>query len=150
MWIVSNYGLAVLLCVITMFCWGSWGNTQKLASKTWRYEYFYWDYVIGVLIFSLISAFTFGSIGAEGRSFIPDLQQATWNNIGLAFAGGVIFNLSNITRMLEMIHNFLAVHYLFPPVFLMKSSYNGDMERRRATIFSISSTTPSISSCVLS
>lgn len=96
MWIVSNYGLAVLLCVITMFCWGSWGNTQKLASKTWRYEYFYWDYVIGVLIFSLISAFTFGSIGAEGRSFIPDLQQATWNNIGLAFAGGVIFNLSNI------------------------------------------------------
>lgn len=41
MWIVSNYGLAVLLCVITMFCWGSWGNTQKLASKTWRYEYFY-------------------------------------------------------------------------------------------------------------
>ena len=41
MWIVSNYGLAVLRCVITMFCWGSWGNTQKLASKTWRYEYFY-------------------------------------------------------------------------------------------------------------
>ena len=52
--------------------------------------------MIGVLMFSLISAFTFGSIGAEGRSFIPDLQQTTWNNIGLAFAGGVIFNLSNI------------------------------------------------------
>ena len=47
-------------------------------------------------MFSLISAFTFGSIGAEGRSLIPDLQQTTWNNIGLAFAGGVIFNLSNI------------------------------------------------------
>ena len=58
MYIVQNYPLAILFCVITMFCWGSWGNTQKLASTTWRYEYFYWDYVIGVLLFSLISAFT--------------------------------------------------------------------------------------------
>lgn len=96
MFIISNYGLAVVFCVITMFCWGSWGNTQKLASKTWRYEYFYWDYVIGVLLFSLLSAFTFGSIGTGGRPFFEDLGQATWGNIGLAFAGGVVFNLSNI------------------------------------------------------
>lgn len=96
MFIVSNYGLAVLLCVVTMFCWGSWGNTQKLASKTWRYEYFYWDYVIGVLIFSIISAFTLGSIGEEGRAFLPDLAQASGENMLLAFMGGVIFNLSNI------------------------------------------------------
>lgn len=96
MLVIHSYALAVFLCVITMFCWGSWGNTQKLAAKSWRYEYFYWDYVIGVLLFSIISAFTFGSIGIEGRSFLPDLAQATWGNIGLAFVGGVIFNLSNI------------------------------------------------------
>ena len=46
MYYCSNYLLAVLFCVVTMFCWGSWGNTQKLAGKTWRYELFYWDYVI--------------------------------------------------------------------------------------------------------
>jgi len=79
-----------------MLCWGSWGNTQKLAGKTWRYELFYWDYVIGVLLFSLINAFTLGSIGAAGRSFIPDLMQADLTNIGSAFLGGVIFNLANI------------------------------------------------------
>jgi glucose uptake protein len=79
-----------------MFCWGSWGNTQKLASKTWRYEFFYWDYVIGLLLFSVISAFTIGSIGSEGRSFLPDLAQADWENIGSAFLGGIIFNASNI------------------------------------------------------
>jgi glucose uptake protein len=79
-----------------MLCWGSWGNTQKLAGKTWRYELFYWDYVIGVLLFSLINAFTLGSIGAAGRSFIPDLMQADITNIGSAFIGGVIFNLANI------------------------------------------------------
>ena len=43
MFYVSNYALAVFFCVVTMFCWGSWGNTQKLAGKTWRYELFYWD-----------------------------------------------------------------------------------------------------------
>ena len=40
MFIVESYGLAVALCWVTMLCWGSWGNTQKLAAKTWRYELF--------------------------------------------------------------------------------------------------------------
>ena len=96
MFIADNYVLAVVFCVITMLCWGSWGNTQKLAGKTWRYELFYWDYVIGILAFSLISAFTLGSIGSQGRSFLPDLCQADPGNIGSAFLGGVIFNAANI------------------------------------------------------
>ena len=96
MFIVSSYSLAIFFCVITMLCWGSWGNTQKLAGKTWRYELFYWDYVIGILIFSLLSAFTLGSFGTEGRSFIADICQAEWGNIGSAFLGGIIFNAANI------------------------------------------------------
>ena len=96
MYIVNNYTLAVIFCVVTMLCWGSWGNMQKLASKTWRYEYFYWDYVIGVLLFSILSAFTLGSIGSEGRSFLPDLAQADRNSLGSAFLGGVVFNAANI------------------------------------------------------
>jgi glucose uptake protein len=96
MFIVSSYSLAIIFCFITMLCWGSWGNTQKLAGKTWRYELFYWDYVIGILLFSLLSAFTLGSLGSEGRSFLPDLAQAEWGNIGSAFLGGVIFNAANI------------------------------------------------------
>ena len=96
MFVVNSYSLAVFFCVVTMLCWGSWGNTQKLASKTWRYEYFYWDYVIGVLLFSILSALTLGSIGDEGRSFLSDLRQADWVNIGSAFGGGIIFNASNI------------------------------------------------------
>ena len=54
MFIVESYGLAVALCWVTMLCWGSWGNTQKLSAQTWRYELFYWDYVIGILLFSLV------------------------------------------------------------------------------------------------
>ncbi len=96
MFIVNNYPLAIVFCFITMLCWGSWGNTQKLVGKTWRYELFYWDYVIGVLLLSLIFAFTLGSMGESGRSFLTDLSQAKLGNIGSAFLGGVIFNAANI------------------------------------------------------
>ena len=96
MFIVQDYSLAILFCVVTMLCWRSWGNTQKLASKTWRYEFFYWDYVIGVLLFSILSAFTLGSTGAQGQSFIPNLMQADMSSLGSAFLGGIVFNAANI------------------------------------------------------
>jgi glucose uptake protein len=96
MCIVGNYGFAILLCVITMLCWGSWANTTKLTSKTWRFELFYWDYGIGILLATLLLAFTLGSTGTEGRAFLADLKQADANNILSSFAGGVIFNLANI------------------------------------------------------
>lgn len=54
MFIVNSYTLAIIFCFITMICWGSWGNTQKLASKNWRYELYYWDYTIGILLFALL------------------------------------------------------------------------------------------------
>jgi glucose uptake protein len=94
--IVESYSVAVAMCIITMLCWGSWGNTQKLASKEWRFQLFYWDYAIGVFLLSLLLAFTMGSTGAGGRGFLADLQQGDTKWLGSAFLGGVIFNLSNI------------------------------------------------------
>ena len=96
MQIVESYPMAVAMCVITMFCWGSWANTQKLASKEWRFQLFYWDYAIGVFLLSLLLAFTLGSSGSGGRGFLADLHQADSRWLGSAFLGGVIFNLSNI------------------------------------------------------
>lgn len=96
MFIVNSYSLAVIFCFIIMLCWGSWGNTQKLAAKSWRYELFYWDYVIGMVIFSLLLAFTFGSIGSEGRPFLQDIGQASSDSIAWIILGGIIFNASNI------------------------------------------------------
>ncbi|MBR1543850.1 MAG: multidrug DMT transporter permease [Muribaculaceae bacterium] len=96
MFIVNSYVLAIVLCVVTMVCWGSWGNTQKLAAKSWRYELFYWDYVVGILLMSLLIGFTLGSVGDGGRSFVADLQQVSGTAFLSALAGGVIFNASNI------------------------------------------------------
>ena len=96
MFIVSSYPVAIAFCIITMFCWGSWANSQKLAAKSWRFELFYWDYVIGILLFSILSAFTLGSFGTQGRSFLADLKQADGGNIASALIGGIVFNAANI------------------------------------------------------
>jgi glucose uptake protein len=79
-----------------MLCWGSWANTQKLASKEWKFQLFYWDYSIGVLLLTLILAFTMGSSGTGGRGFMDDLSQASSKFLGYAFLGGIIFNIGNI------------------------------------------------------
>ena len=96
MFIVDSYSLAVVFCFVTMLCWGSWGNTQKLAARNWRYELFYWDYVIGMFLFSIILCFTMGSFGVHGRPFVEDLSQADAANILSVIVGGVIFNAANI------------------------------------------------------
>ncbi len=94
--VIHSYGWAVFLAFITMLCWGSWANTQKLAQKHWPFQLFYWDYALGVLLLALLLAFTAGSSGAEGRSFLADLAQASSRSLFMAFLGGVIFNLANI------------------------------------------------------
>jgi glucose uptake protein len=94
--IIESSAIAIAMCIVTMLCWGSWANTQKLATKEWRFQLYYWDYAIGVLLLSLLLAFTMGSTGSHGRSFLSDLHQADTKWLGAAFLGGVIFNLGNI------------------------------------------------------
>src|ERR1700733_1365790 len=96
MFIVESYSLSIVFCFITMLCWGSWANTQKLAAGTWRFELFYWDYVLGILLMALLIAFSFGNSGAAGRSFVTDIQQAQSPAIFSAMTGGIIFNAANI------------------------------------------------------
>ncbi len=111
MFIIESYAIAVLFCFITMLCWGSWANTQKLAGEQWRFELFYWDYVIGIVILSLIFGITLGSFGPEGRSFTEDLQQANRSSYALAFFGGVIFNLANILIVAAIAYAGMAVAF---------------------------------------
>jgi len=111
MFIPQTYSLAIILCIVTMLCWGSWGNTQKLAGKSWRFELFYWDYVLGILLFALLLGFTLGSTGENGRGFFDDIGQAEGSNIMNALLGGVIFNASNILLVAAMAIAGMAVAF---------------------------------------
>jgi len=112
MFIIDSYTLAVIFCFITMLCWGSWANTQKLASQKWPFQLFYLDYVIGILIFSLLMAFTMGSTGDEGRGFVADISQANSDSMASAFMGGVIFNFANILLVIAI--NIAGLAVAFP------------------------------------
>src|SRR6516165_3789260 len=69
MFVVNSLPLAIVFCVITMLGWGSWANTQQLACKeAWPFQLFYCDYAIGVFLFSIVFAHTFGSFGTVGMS----------------------------------------------------------------------------------
>lgn len=96
MFVIDNYLLAIIFCVITMLCWGSWANTQKLASKKWGFPLFYWDYTIGVVLLSLAFGLTLGSTGDSGQAFLPNLGEASSNAIFYALLGGVVFNIANL------------------------------------------------------
>jgi glucose uptake protein len=86
MFVVNSLPLAILFCVITMLGWGSWANTQKLAGKEkWPFELFYWDYAIGVFLFSLLfAAMLGGGFTVIAAATIP------------ALISGAIFNLANL------------------------------------------------------
>jgi glucose uptake protein len=97
MFVVQQLPIAIVFCVITMLGWGSWANTQKLAGKEkWPFELFYWDYAIGVLLFSFLFAATLGSSGDAGVSTLANLRTAEFSFMLPALISGAIFNVSNI------------------------------------------------------
>lgn len=96
MFIITHYSVAVVVCFLAMICWGSWANTQKLITQSVPTTIFYRDYTYGILLLSLLLAFTLGSFGAQGRSFLADFGQADTQNILYALIGGFIFNIANI------------------------------------------------------
>ena len=90
----ATFGMAMLMMITSTVCWGSWANTYKLT-KGYRFELFYWDYAIGIVVISLVLALTMGSTGGSD-SFLANIGTADGSNIALALVGGFIFNIANL------------------------------------------------------
>ncbi len=96
MFVPQIYAVALVMMVLSMLCWGSWANTQKV-SKNWRFELFYWDYLWGILIISSLMGATLGRTDAASpESFFQNLSAADTRHISYAFAAGIIFNVGNV------------------------------------------------------
>lgn len=89
------YAVALAFMITSMVCWGSWANTMKLTAG-YAFQLFYWDYVVGVLLGSLLWGFTLGSVGGGPLSFVSNIQQADGSHILYAIAGGAVFNVANL------------------------------------------------------
>jgi glucose uptake protein len=82
--------------ILSMLCWGSWANTQKIDSA-WRFELFYLDYTFGLIAASVLFGLTFGRTDPDSaNSFFANLRSAETRSILEAFAGGAIFSIGNI------------------------------------------------------
>ena len=91
-----TYPAALLLMILSMLCWGSWANTQKI-DQAWRFELFYLDYTFGLLAAAVLFGLTFGRThAASANSFFVNLHTASNRSISEAFAGGAIFSIGNI------------------------------------------------------
>src|ERR1700753_3033749 len=91
----QTYGLALLFMILSMLCWGSWANTLKLCPR-FRFQLFYWDYVIGLIAGAAVWGLTLGSSGSTGQAFLADISQSSAHSIVLAMVGGAIFNVANL------------------------------------------------------
>lgn len=83
------------MTIFSAVFWGSWANTYK-GTRQYPFELFYWDYIVGVVVCSLGFAFTAGSSGHVGESFLVNVQAADIGNIVAALVGGFIFNIANL------------------------------------------------------
>lgn len=95
--IVTNYTTAVLLSFLTMLCWGSWANTQKLTKTDT--SLFYLDVILGMLLASILIGFSVGNIGSGHRLFVDDILQVKPSTIFSVMLGGVVFNIANFMLM---------------------------------------------------
>ncbi len=91
----ETYGAALLFMIVSMLCWGSWANTVKLTPG-WPFQAFYWDYVFGIVIGSLIWGLTLGSLTGANTSFLASIRHADSPHMFLAIAGGIVFNVANL------------------------------------------------------
>ena len=93
--LAQNHFQAILLLVFGALCWALWAGLHK-TTPNWRYELFCVDVAIGFGIAVSIYAFTVGSLGFDGFSFMDDLMHAGKRQWIFAFSAGVIFNLANM------------------------------------------------------
>ncbi|WP_058186883.1 GRP family sugar transporter [Terracidiphilus gabretensis] len=91
----ESYAITLVFMLLSMFCWGSWANTFKLCPG-YRFQLFYWDYIIGLIVAAVAWGFTLGSFGSSGAPFLHDLASTSNHAMLLAAAGGAVFNVANL------------------------------------------------------
>jgi glucose uptake protein len=106
----ETYGIALLLMLISMICWGSWPVTMKFTPG-WRFQLYYWDFVPGTILMSLLLGLTLGSSRGGPSSFISNLRHADGWHIFWALLAGVVFDMANLLLVAAIEYAGLSVAF---------------------------------------
>lgn len=90
----QSFTSALLLVALALFALSLWPNTLRVA-KGWRFELYYFDFVLGFLGLAGLSALTLGSAGEE-LSFSDNFLVTGKRQMLFAGIGGALFNLGNM------------------------------------------------------
>src|SRR5438045_7300930 len=80
------------LAIVSLMCLGSWANTLKLAGR-WRFEYFYYDFVFGIVLCAGIAALALGSGRPQELTLQDNLLLVGYRKMAFALGSGVVLNL---------------------------------------------------------
>ncbi|MCU1336786.1 MAG: putative integral rane protein [Bryobacterales bacterium] len=90
-----------ILAIVSLLCLGSWANTLKLAGK-WRFEYFYYDFVFGILLGAGAAALLLGSAHPQELTFQDNLLLTGYRKMAWALGSGVVLNLGTLLLLAAM------------------------------------------------
>jgi glucose uptake protein len=90
-----------ILAIVSLLCLGSWANTLKLAGK-WRFEYFYYDFVLGIVLCAAVAALALGSGRPQELTFQDNLLLTSKRDMAWALGSGVLLNLGMLLMLAAM------------------------------------------------
>lgn len=90
-----------ILAIISLLCLGSWANTLKLAGR-WRFEYFYYDFVFGIVLCAGVAALALGSARAQELTVQDNLILTGYRKMAWALGSGVVLNLGTLLMLAAM------------------------------------------------
>jgi len=90
-----------ILAIVSLLCLGSWANSLKLAGK-WRFEYFYYDFVFGILLCAGVAALALGSGRPQELTFQDNLLLTSKRDMAWALGSGVVLNLGMLLLLASM------------------------------------------------
>jgi len=120
-WSPEGFEQAFPVAVLSLVCWGSWGNTAKAAANI-PFACYYFDYSVGALLMSGVGFTALGGMEfaaaanatrtnvTDAADFGPGMSAGTWSppsaldslrtvdtfKLVAAVGAGVIFNIANL------------------------------------------------------
>ena len=99
-----------ILAIVSLLCLGSWANTLKLSGK-WRFEYFYVDFVFGLLLSAGAAALLLGAARSQELTFQDNMLLSGYRKMAWALGSGVVLNIGTLLLLASMTLSGMSVAF---------------------------------------
>ena len=94
----TSHSAGLTLLFLTLVSLACWPILYKRSNSTWRFELFGIDFGFGALLFSILAAYTLGTLGSE-MSFLDRMLIAGRTADAVMIGAGILFAFANLTLL---------------------------------------------------